>query len=163
VGWQLREHADHHEKLGRRIAAFRAKLGWTQQELAERLAVSRVAVSHLEAGMSAPGERTVALLAGLFKVTPHQLVLGTDYPMAKADRLPVVVAQYTEVELQLRLFEGDVEWLDHVPPGQAEVVLTRWDATFAYLFDQAVEPRERESVAEARRRLRELVREQRLR
>jgi transcriptional regulator with XRE-family HTH domain len=37
-----------HENLGRRIADLRAKLGWTQQELAERVGISRVAVSHLE-------------------------------------------------------------------------------------------------------------------
>ena len=43
------------ESLGRRIAAHRAKLGLTQQELADRLAISRVAVSHLEAGLSDPG------------------------------------------------------------------------------------------------------------
>jgi transcriptional regulator with XRE-family HTH domain len=60
VGWHVQEN------LGRRIADLRAKLGYTQQELAERLAVSRTAVSHLEAGMTVPGERTVVLLAGLF-------------------------------------------------------------------------------------------------
>jgi len=95
--------------LGRRIADLRATLGWTQQDLADRLAISRVALSHLEAGMSTPGERTIALLAGLFKMEPHELVAGTGYPPAKAERLPVVVCRYTEVELQLRLLELDVE------------------------------------------------------
>ena len=33
------------ESLGRRIAKLRAELGWTQQELADRVAVSRVALS----------------------------------------------------------------------------------------------------------------------
>ena len=95
--------------LGHRIAALRAGRGWTQQQLAERLAISRVAVSHLEAGMSTPGERTIALLAGLFKLEPHEFVEGTRYPLAKAERLPVVVCRYTEVELQLRLLELDEE------------------------------------------------------
>ena len=95
--------------LGQRIAALRAGRGWTQQQLAERLAISRVAVSHLEAGMSTPGERTIALLAGLFKVEPHELVEGTSYPTAKAERLPVVVCRYTEVELQLQLLALDEE------------------------------------------------------
>jgi hypothetical protein len=45
-----------------------------------------------------PGERTVALLAGLFKVEPAALVAGTAYPAAKAERLPAVVARHTEVE-----------------------------------------------------------------
>ena len=73
-----------------------------------------VAVSHLEAGMTTPGERTIALMAGIFKVDTPPARRGTDYPAAKADRLPVVVAHHTEVELQLALFENDLRWLDHV-------------------------------------------------
>lgn len=97
------------ESLGRRIAQLRGDLGWTQADLAERIGISRAALSHLEAGMSTPGERTLALLAGVFKMEPHDLIAGTGYPVAKAERLPVVVARYTEVELQLRLLERDVE------------------------------------------------------
>jgi transcriptional regulator with XRE-family HTH domain len=110
--------------LGRRLAELRSELGWTQQEVADRLGVSRVAVSHLESGMSTPGERTIALLAGLFKLEPHDLIAGTDYPDRKAERLPVVVCRYTEVELQLRLLELDegrglddrrrAEWVDRL-------------------------------------------------
>ena len=85
MGWHVREEL---ENLGRRIAELRGKLGLTQQELADRLAVSRTAVSHLEAGMTVPGERTVVLLAGLFKIEPRELVAGTNYPLAKAERLP---------------------------------------------------------------------------
>lgn len=55
-----------------------------------------------------PGERTVTLLAGLFKCDPHDLVGGTDYPTAKAERLPLVACRYTEVELQQRLLERDI-------------------------------------------------------
>ena len=94
------------ESLGRRIARLRSDLGWTQQDLADRLGASRVAVSHMEGGLSTASERTVTLLAGLFKLEPHELVADTDYPMAKAERLPVVACRYTEVELQLRLFEA---------------------------------------------------------
>ena len=100
------------ESLGRRVAEQRAKLGLTQQEMAERLGISRVAVSHVESGVTDPGERTVTLLAGLFKLEPHQLVAGTTYPAAKADRLPVVVARYTEVELQLALLDQDLTRID---------------------------------------------------
>src|SRR2546421_459916 len=96
------------ESLGRRVAALRAGLGWTQQELADRLGVSRVAVSHIEAGLREPGERTVALLAGVFKLEPWELVAGTSYPIAKAERLPVVGCRDTEVELQLRLRGEDL-------------------------------------------------------
>ncbi len=107
--------------LGTRLAQMRNDLGWTQQELADRLGVSRVAVSHLEAGMSTPGERTIALLAGLFKVEPHDLVAGTNYPSAKAERLPVVVCRYTEVELQLRLLQRDRDMGVDLGPWLAEL------------------------------------------
>ena len=40
-----------------------------------------------------PAERTVALLAGLFSMEPHDLVDGTSYPAAKAERLPLVAAR----------------------------------------------------------------------
>jgi transcriptional regulator with XRE-family HTH domain len=143
------------DSLGRRVAALRSKLGWTQQELADRLAVSRVAVSHLEAGMTDPGERTVALLAALFKVEPLELVADTSYPVAKAERLPLVVPRYTEVEHQLELLAADLAWLER--PGAAEheaVVVEQWDVRLAALADAALDPSERGAVEEARRRLR---------
>lgn len=97
------------ESLGRRIARLRGDRGWTQSELAERLGISRVAVSHLEADMNTASERTVTLLAGLFHLEPHELVHATTYPPAKAERLPVVACRYTEVELHLRLLDHDRE------------------------------------------------------
>jgi transcriptional regulator with XRE-family HTH domain len=99
------------ETLGARLSRLRAALGWTQQELADRIAVSRVAVSHFEMDLAVPSERTVALLAGVFKQDPLALVAGTYYPSAKADRLPLVAARYTEVEKELCLLERDLQWL----------------------------------------------------
>ena len=133
--------------LGPRIAQLRAELGWTQQELADRLAISRVAVSHLEAGMSTTGERTIALLAGLFKVEPHELVAGTNYPPAKAERLPVVVCRYTEVELQLRLLELDRE------RGLDDARRAEWDDRLRLLAKATHDRRESEALATARRGL----------
>ena len=134
-----------HEKLGRRIADLRAKLGWTQQDLADRVGISRVALSHVEAGMSDPGERTVTLLAGVFKVEPHELVAGTTYPPAKADRLPLVAARHTEVELQLALLEQDLR------RGTAPV--EEWRTRLAALVDSSHDPRERAALEAALRSL----------
>lgn len=109
----MKQHPIHaHESLARRIAKLRSELGWTQQELADRLGMSRAAVSHLEGGLSVPSERTVTLLAGIFTLEPHELVEGTDYPPGKAERLPVVAARYTEVDMQLRLFEAGLASAD---------------------------------------------------
>jgi transcriptional regulator with XRE-family HTH domain len=121
------------EALGRRIADHRAKRGWTQTDLAERLGISRVAVSHLEAGMSTPGERTVALLAGLFKQEPHELVAGTNYPSAKADRLPLVANRHTEAELQVALCEGDLAWIGRGPSRYGDQRLAQWDVVLSQL------------------------------
>jgi transcriptional regulator with XRE-family HTH domain len=131
--------------LGRRIAELRNGLGWTQHDLAGRVGISRAALSHVEAGMSTPGERTIALLAGIFKLEPHELVAGTSYPMAKAERLPVVVTRYTEVELQLCLLGRDLEL------GVADA--TDWDERLRLLAKAAFDWRELVAIDEARRHL----------
>jgi transcriptional regulator with XRE-family HTH domain len=142
------------ENLGRRIADLRAKLGWTQQEVADRLAISRTAVSHLEAAMSVPSERTVVLLAGLFGVEPRELVEGTTYPVAKRDRLPAVAARYTEVELRLALFDRDLEWHESRARAATRPVLDEWEAALLALADGADDERERARLREALQRLR---------
>ncbi len=144
------------ETLGRRIARLRGDLGWTQQELAQRLAISRVAVSHLESNTNVPGERTVALLAGLFKVEPHELVQGTSYAPAKAERLPLVACRYTEVELQLRLFEQDVSRLEHLSATARARVLDDWRIQLRLVSKAAWDSRERLAVEAAVDRLRTL-------
>ena len=134
--------------LGHRIASLRAELGWTQQELAERVGISRVALSHLEVGLSVPGERTVVLLAGIFKLEPHELVGGTGYPDAKAERLPVVVTRYTEVELQLQLLELDTE------RGLDRERRADWIERLRILAKSAYDRRESEALTDALTRLR---------
>jgi transcriptional regulator with XRE-family HTH domain len=137
VGWQEVQGIKQ-EALGRRIGDLRVALGMTQQEVADRLAISRVAVSHIEAGMNTPSERTVVLLAGLFKVEPVELVVGTGYPTAKFDRLPAVAVRHTEVELQLALCENDLEWAERLTDlPSARQVLDRWTPRFADLARRA--------------------------
>lgn len=138
------------ESLGRRIAKLRAELGWTQQELADRVAVSRVALSHVESGLSTPGERTVALLAGVFGMEAHDLVDGTTYPAAKADRLPLVVNRHTEVELQIRLLDRDLEIaLQH----DDRTVLDGWGERLAALREVTHDARQRDLLDQVVQRL----------
>jgi transcriptional regulator with XRE-family HTH domain len=144
-------------ELGRRIADHRSKLGWTQQQLADRLSISRVAVSHLESGMSPPAERTVALLAGVFKVEAFELVAGTDYPDAKAERLPVVTARYTEIEHQLGLLDRDLRWCEEIDGARSEQVLTEWAARLRGMAADALDPLEADLVADAAEKVRRLV------
>ena len=99
------------ETIGKRIARLRQESGWTQQSLASRLAISRVAVSQIEMDRTIPSERTITLLAGLFKRSPQALVEATTYPQAKADRLPEVACCYTALEYDLALLDNDLAWL----------------------------------------------------
>jgi len=119
------------ETIGQRIAQLRQANGWTQQALAERIAISRVAISHIEMDLTTPGERTIALLAGVFKLSPQALVADTTYPQAKAERLPPVVCSYTALEVDLSLLENDLGWLERLAgsreyPRLLEEVRARW-------------------------------------
>lgn len=139
--------------VGARIASLRSAAGYTQEELAARVAISRVALSNLESGRSIPGERTVTLLAGVFGMEPHDLVDGTSYPAAKADRLPLVAARHTEIELQLRLLDRDMRWLESAPRAVAERVVQEWRAELRALRDSTFDRRQRAMVESALERL----------
>lgn len=140
--------------LGQRLALLRARRGWTQAELAERLAASRVAVSHFEMGLALPSERTIVLLAGVFKLEPHELIAGTSYPMAKAERLPSVACRYTEVELQLALLQRDLVWLARVTDeALRRRVVAEWQAKLAALSESVYDEDERAMLAEAQKAL----------
>lgn len=125
----------------------------TQSDLAARVAISRVALSNLESSRSTPGERTVTLLAGVFGLEPADLVAGTDYPVAKAERLPLVAARHTEVELQLALLERDLRWLEGAPAPVAERVVSQWRHDLARLTEEVRDPAQRRLLGEAIDRL----------
>lgn len=146
--------------LATRLGVLRTRRGWTQQQLADRLGISRVAVSHLEAGINSPDARTVTLLAGVFGCEPHELVAGTDYPAAKADRLPLVVARHTEVEHQVALMEADLAWVEGPTavvddPQVAADVRARWRTVLDKLAPSVLDGDERAVLEDARRRLEE--------
>ncbi len=145
---------DNPESLGARIARLRAARGWTQEQLAVRLAASRVAVSHFELGLALPSERTVVLLAGLFGVEPYELVAGTSYPLAKAERLPAVACRYTEAEHQLALLRRDIGWAARLGGAAPATVAAEWRARLAALLAAAYDDDERRMLAQALRALR---------
>lgn len=144
------------ETIGQRIARLRQQQGWTQQALAERIAVSRVAISHIEMDLSTPGERTITLLAGLFKLTPPELVAGTTYPAAKAERLPLSACSYTPLELALALLHHDLAWLERLagmPELAGQVVAelrARWLPELAQWRELAADPESQAAIEAAR-------------
>jgi transcriptional regulator with XRE-family HTH domain len=146
------------EQLGTRIARLRAALGWTQQELADRVAVSRAAISHFEMDLQVPSERTIALLAGVFKCEPHELVADTYYPPAKAERLPAIAARYTDIEHHIALLERDLQWLEriaHLPYANSLAVETLhlWLERLAMLRDGTSDRRTCQQIDAAQRKV----------
>jgi transcriptional regulator with XRE-family HTH domain len=150
----IAQHSD--ETLGQRIARLRAARGWTQEGLAERLAASRVAVSHFEMGLALPSERTIVLLAGLFKLEPHELIAGTSYPAAKAERLPPVACRYTEIELQLALLGRDMEWAARLDRAARQEICAEWRGKIAALLECAYDEGERAAMEAAEQSIRHL-------
>jgi transcriptional regulator with XRE-family HTH domain len=119
------------ESIGKRVAFLRQKNGWTQQSLADRLAMSRVAISHIEMDLTIPSERSITLMAGVFKLSPSELVEETTYPRAKLERLPELTTIFTQIELYLALLQNDTEWIDRLDDPSLkfksiQVVLEKW-------------------------------------
>lgn len=137
------------ETLGQRIARLRARNGWTQQQLADRIAASRVAISHFEMGLALPSERTVILLAGLFKIEPRELIAATQYPEAKAERLPAVALRYSEAELQIALMRRDLAWAARLDATTLAQTAAQWHATLSALHATATDPAEQKLLADA--------------
>ena len=60
--------------LSDKIIEERKKKGWSQEELAYKLEVSRQAVSKWESGLSDPSTTNLMALAKLFNMTPEDLL-----------------------------------------------------------------------------------------
>ena len=62
--------------FGEKLQALRKARGWSQEELAARISVSRQALSKWESGASVPDTENVVALSRLFGVTTDYLLLA---------------------------------------------------------------------------------------
>ena len=60
--------------MAEKITMLRKRSGWSQEELAEKLGVSRQAVSKWENGSSDPSTTNLIALANLFDITPEEML-----------------------------------------------------------------------------------------
>jgi transcriptional regulator with XRE-family HTH domain len=80
--------------LSQRLRQLRKAKSLTLQQVADQLGVTRASVSKWETGLSHPDFRRLDALAGLYGVTPPEL-LGAQPPQAPPSRdYPVVVLDY---------------------------------------------------------------------
>lgn len=72
------ETAAVRRSLGEAIKVHRTQRGMTQEFVAERLGVSRQAVSKWESGVSDPSTTNLLALAKLFEISPEELLRGVE-------------------------------------------------------------------------------------
>ena len=77
------------------------------------------------------------------KLEPHELIAGTGYPIAKAERLPSVACRYTEVEFQLALLQRDLEWAGRLDQAARKDLADAWRIKLETLAEQAYDAGER--------------------
>jgi hypothetical protein len=112
--------------------------------------------------LTIPGERTITLLAGLFKMTPLELVAGTTYPKAKSDRLPLSVCCYTPLEFDITLMENDLDWLELIQEtpllDACKVqIINRWLSKLNEWETRVFDQYEKAAIQQARQRIREIT------
>jgi transcriptional regulator with XRE-family HTH domain len=146
------------ETIGERVSRLRVENGWTQQAIAARISISRVAISHIEMNLILPSERTVILLAGIFKISPIELVNGTSYPKAKGERLPDIACCYTRLEVELIRMNNDLEWLERIKDlpiyeNYIKRMQQKWYPNLTEWYQQCCDERERALISKAKERL----------
>jgi transcriptional regulator with XRE-family HTH domain len=73
-------------KYGARIALLREKHALTQEELANKLGISRASLSHYETSRREPDYDTINKVASFFKVSIDYLLDRTDIPNNELDQ-----------------------------------------------------------------------------
>jgi transcriptional regulator with XRE-family HTH domain len=71
----IRDEAQEWQALGERLRESREYLGLSQQEVAERLGISRPAVTHMEAGKRKVSTLELRQLASLYR-RPYEWLVG---------------------------------------------------------------------------------------
>ncbi len=64
-------------KAGKRLAAMRRKMGYTQEKLGERCEMTAKYISNIERSKSIPSLETLMRLCEALETTPDALLLGT--------------------------------------------------------------------------------------
>ena len=90
--------------LGERIAYYRKKAGYSQEGLAERLGVSRQAISKWETGEATPDAERIIALAAALGISTDTLLLGyKNHPLhvAASDFVHEVMTERSAFEFEV--------------------------------------------------------------
>lgn len=100
-----------------RIQALRKQQGLSQEELADRLGISRQAVSKWESGQSTPDLERIVALSQLLGVSTDHLLLGSEPTRKEAIRPQVIFAIVSTVMNVFGLLFGSITWYEEQTAG----------------------------------------------
>ena len=95
--------------IANRISKIRSELNLTQTDLAEKLNISKSAVSHMERGERAVTERTISDICEKFNVNREWLTEGIGDPFTEHETesvLDLLKKEYNLDELDLEIMRG---------------------------------------------------------
>lgn len=111
-------------EVGVQIRKYRGEMKWSQEELAEKVYVSRQTVSNWETGKNYPDIRSLLLLSALFNVSLDQLIKGDVEKMK---------AEIRETEIRKLNRYGEIYTLLLILTVFSAVPLTAWLKAYAIL------------------------------
>lgn len=97
--------------------------------------------------MSRPSERTLVLLAGLFDMEPPELVVDTDYPVERAERLPLTTLRYSKLDLTLSELRAQLALAPLLPIAEQERLIIDWQARLRSMSADVATTAERQRLA----------------
>ena len=130
--------------ISHNVAVYRKRAGMSQEDLAERLHVSRQTISKWETGQSAPDPETVVQLARLFGITTDQLLTEEapapfpEAPPSPAETPPVTKAPLLDAHVLGRYIFLGILFLGGVLLLFIQLLCARWGLWFADWFDLLV-------------------------
>ncbi|MEM5609234.1 helix-turn-helix transcriptional regulator [Bacillus toyonensis] len=91
--------------IGKRIKEIRMSLGYTQQQFADSVDISKPMVSYIESGKKTPSRETVSKISNLANIS-------TDYIMGLSDNKNNEEPSVSDVMLELKYYIDRVETFD---------------------------------------------------
>ena len=99
-------HGGIHMKINDKICDLRKKAGWSQEQLAEKIEVSRQAVSKWESGQSLPDIEKVVMLADIFHVSTDYLLRDGATETKQAEE---IISRPRKSSLEIFLFPTKIK------------------------------------------------------
>lgn len=99
-------------KLSEQISLLRTRNGWTQQQLADELQVSKQSISYWETGRKAPKMKKIEEMARLFNVSVSYILDGET--KGKYNSTAETIAAHLDGELTEEELKKVLEYVDFI-------------------------------------------------